>query len=247
MTPHLRPSPPHLKLTRYRTRLTRACCGLLAGCDRGPVRVKLLVVSSDRTPRIDQLRNTPPGQTPRRSASRWRHSGSGPGRVRFAHFPVGGTSPDPRGMSRTGRTGPAANKRAGIAASTATRPHSWKTTARSSATSPTTPGSPGYTPRSWPPCGNAASGPPSPALTATPQPDRGRRPASAWEVPAGGWQVLGAVAAPDLVTGQVDAFACRFSPGAGVSRGSVAGCEWVVISSAAWRAPASQGACPPGI
>ena len=45
---------------------------------------------------------------------------------------------------------------------------------------------------------------------------------------------------------QVDAFACRLSPGAGLRCGPVARCEWVAISSAACRASTSQGACPPG-
>jgi len=50
-----------------------------------------------------------------------------------------------------------------------------------------------------------------------------------------------------VVAGQAGALACGLSPGAGLRCGPGARCEWVAISSAAWRAPASQGACPPGI
>jgi hypothetical protein len=46
---------------------------------------------------------------------------------------------------------------------------------------------------------------------------------------------------------QVDASGYRLSLGVGVRCGSVARCEWVAISSAAWWASTSQGACPPGI
>src|SRR6516165_1737143 len=49
---------------------------------------------------------------------------------------------------------------------------------------------------------------------------------------------------PFVVADQAGAFAGRLSPGVGVRRGPLV--RWVVISSAAWWASMSQGACPPG-